>query len=588
MRAMLIAIAAVGGAGVGLAQTQPAPQASSSTVEYHYNHPSKVEIPWNQLYSFEEVVELCRKLTAAYPGLLTMESIGKSREGRDIYALTLNVAATGPHTSKPGMYIDGNIHGNEVQATEVVLYSIWYLTKSYGKVPKLTELMDRTTFYFIPMVNPDGRARWFDTPANPHLYRGSSHPVDSDGDGLFDEDPPNDLDGDGMILNMRRKDPNGRFRVHPDDPRRMERVPQDSQGDFQRYAWIGSEGIDDDGDGRINEDGYGGTDTNRNWPGDWQPNHIQRGAGEFPLSLEESQAVAKFVLSRPNIAGVQAYHNTMGAILRGPGAAHVEYPRSDLRTYQTIGERGEQIIPFYRFAVIHEDLYTVHGGFINWTYDDLGIISFTNELWTSRKYYGTEERPSQEARMFFNDWLMFGQTYVPWHAVEHPLYGEVEVGGWVKSSGRIAPAFAAEEELHRNFAFTVYHAAQMPLIEFRELDVTSLGGGLYRIRVDVHNTRLIPTTTAQGAVRQYGPRDRVTLSGDGLRVIAGGALRDRVTGPFAPVEHNPQRLWLDRGVGGESYRTFQWLVRGTGGGEIRFRGPRVRDVSISFEIREAN
>ena len=40
------------------------------------------------------------------------------------------------------MYIDGNVHGNEVQATETVLYSIWYLTKSYGEVDQLTDLGD--------------------------------------------------------------------------------------------------------------------------------------------------------------------------------------------------------------------------------------------------------------------------------------------------------------------------------------------------------------------------------------------------------------------------------------------------------------
>ena len=46
------------------------------------------------------------------------------------------------------------------------MYSIWYLTKSYGKVDQITELMDRTTFYFVPCVSPDSRAHWFREPSS--------------------------------------------------------------------------------------------------------------------------------------------------------------------------------------------------------------------------------------------------------------------------------------------------------------------------------------------------------------------------------------------------------------------------------------
>ena len=79
-----------------------------------------------------------------------------------MWLVTLNNPKTGPDTDKPAMWIDGNVHGNEIQAGETVLYSIWYLTKSYGQVESLTKLMDRTAFYFLPSQNPDGRANWFD------------------------------------------------------------------------------------------------------------------------------------------------------------------------------------------------------------------------------------------------------------------------------------------------------------------------------------------------------------------------------------------------------------------------------------------
>ncbi len=406
-----------------------------------YQYASKVNVAWNRLYNYEEVTQICRDLAAAYPELLTLQSIGKSVQGRDMWLLTMNNAKTGPDLDKPAMWIDGNIHGNEAQASETVLYSIWYLTKSYGKVPQLMALVDRTAFYFVPMVNPDGRAFWFEKPNTNSSSRGGQKPTDDDGDGLFDEDPPNDLDGDGQLLQMRREDPNGDFRESPDDPRVLVPVAPEAKGDFKRFSRIGMEGIDDDGDGRVNEDGPGGYDPNRNWPADWQPNYIQGGAGDYPLSLPESKCVADFVIAHPNIGAAQSYHNTAGMMLRGPGAEYVQYPREDVAVYDRIGQRGERILPLYKYSVIHRDLYTVHGGLINWFYEELGIIAFTNELWTGRKYYFKQEEggdraffggESQKDQMDFNDLLMFGQTFVPWKKYKHPVYGDVELGGWVK------------------------------------------------------------------------------------------------------------------------------------------------------------
>jgi hypothetical protein len=553
----------------------------------NYQYPSKVQIAWNQLYNYDQVVDICRQLVAAYPDMLRMESIGKSVEGRDMWLLTLNVQKTGRDTEKPAMYIDGNIHGNEVQATEVILYTIWYLTKSYGKVPELTELMDRVAFYFVPMVNPDGRAHWFSSPNTMSSSRSGKKPVDSDGDGLFDEDGPNDLDGDGFILQMRREDPNGRVRESPEDYRLMVPVDPQAKGEFKRYTPLGEEGIDDDEDGLVNEDGPGGYDPNRNWPADWQPNYIQRGSGDYPLSLPESASIARFILAHPNIAGVQAYHNNGGMILRGPGVSYVQYPGADIRVYDKIAQRGEKMLPFYRYLVIWSGLYIVHGGFVNWTAEDLGIISFTNELWTERKYYPNKtENATQKEELEFSDYVMFGQSYVPWKKFNHPVYGEIELGGWVKMTGRVPPSFHLEEECHRNFAFTVYHAAQMPLVELDNLEVRPLGGDLWRIRVDVHNRRVIPTTTAQRAARAVGARDYVEISGDKLKVVAGGTIANRFTAPFQFVEHNPQKLWIDDGIPGESYRTFQWIVSGSGSATIRFFSDRAKDVPWTFDLKQ--
>ncbi len=86
----------------------------------------KVELAFNRLYDYPELEAALRKLVAAHPDLLTLSSLGKSVEGRDLWCVTINNPKTGPDRSKPAMYVDGNIHGNEVQAAEACLYPIWY------------------------------------------------------------------------------------------------------------------------------------------------------------------------------------------------------------------------------------------------------------------------------------------------------------------------------------------------------------------------------------------------------------------------------------------------------------------------------
>ena len=539
-----------------------------------YDEPHRVPLSFDRYYNYPDLVAAFKTLEKAYPKFLRVETIGKSVQGRDLIVAIINNPDTGPELRKAAMYIDGNIHGNEVQGGEVCLYTAWYLLENYGKIDKVTELVNERVFYIVPVVNPDGRAWWFDMPNTSSTSRSGLKPTDNDNDGLYDEDGYDDLDGDGYICQMRKKVPFGNWRVSSEDPRLMERVPFGEVGD---YILLGYEGIDNDGDGLINEDGPGGYDPNRNWPSDWQPNYVQYGAGDYPLSLPESRAVAQFIMSHPNIAGVQSYHNSGGMILRGPGAESVgEYPYQDVRVYDRIGEIGEQILPFYRYMVIAKDLYTVHGGFVTWTYEGLGIFSFTNELWSSYEYFKKKPAESkkrdwrasfmarQKDRMKFNDLVEMGDMFVDWHPYRHPTYGEIEIGGWKKWSARVAPVFALEELCHRNCAFTLYHADQMPKPAIHEVRVWPLGKGVYRVRAVLANERIIPTISEQARRNRLQRPDWALISGKKVKVLAGGPVNDRWLGKMRPVKHHPEKIRLTDGIRGMSERVVEWIVQGSG------------------------
>jgi len=548
--------------------------------------PSKVDVSWNRFYDSDEITDIVKKLVDAYPELLSVESLGKSEQGRDLWVITLNNKKTGKDTEKPAMYIDGNVHGNEIQASETVLYSIWYLTKSYGEVEQLTELIDRVAFYFVPSQNPDGRAEWFANPNTPHSARTGQRPTDNDFDGQFDEDGPDDLDGDGHITQMWKFDTNGRFRRNEVDPRIIERAPQGVDGELSR---IGSEGIDNDGDGQINEDGPGGYDMNRNWASDWQPNYIQYGAGEYPFDRLETNVVAQFILKHPNIAAGQSYHNAGGMMLRGPGASYLDklYSRSDRSVYDQLGKAGEDMLPFYDYMVIHADLYTVHGGFVNWLAEGLGIVSFTNELWTDSRIMPDPSREfSQEERMHWQDRMLFGQTFTDFTEYEHPQHGRVLIGGGTKFSSRVTPPFMLEEGCHRNFAFTMFHAQNMPELQFKWAGIKQLDAQLWEITVEIENTKIIPTRLGIAATKKIGMPDLLTI--EGVSPVLAGTLSDRFDRTLNPVEDRPERMLIENGIRGKSMSTFRYLVTGNAGAKVQlnYTAEKANDIETVFRLEQ--
>ena len=554
---------------------------------------SKVDIPFDRFHDTDALEGHMFRLAEGYPSLCRVERIGTTALGRPILALVINNRATGDEGSKPAMYIDGAIHANEIQAGETVLYTAWYLLSGHGQVPKVTELVDRSTFYLLPLVNPDGRVEWFTNPNTPHSARTGQAPTDNDGDGLKDEDGPNDLDGDGSITTMWRKDPFGTHRRDPRDPERMVPVPSEPRADGTReygdWSMAGQEGVDDDGDGRVNEDGPGGYDMNRNFPSGWEPENIQGGAGTYPLCWPETKAMADWILSKPQIAAAQAYHNAGGMILRGPGAAHRDrdYPQADVAVYDRIQQTGAQMLPYYRSMVIHKDLYTVHGGVVNWLAEGLGIISLTNELWSDKRIMQDGQEPSEEERRLWNERVLLGRTCVPLRELPHPEYGTVLVGGGTKFSSRIPPSFMMEEEIHRNFAFTMYHADQMPLLRFESVATEQVSPGTWEVTASVANDRMIPTRTARAADKGIGLDDTLSLSG--AEVLAGGRVARRTDRTMEPQAFGPASLAFSRGVPGLGSSIGRFLVKGKPGDSItlKWSAEKAKDVEITVKLGES-
>ena len=517
----------------------------------------KVQVSWNRYHTNAGLEKIYRDIIKAYPNLAKLESIGKSVGGRDIWVLTISDFSKGNADRKPAMWVDGNIHGNEIQGTEMAVYIAWYLTEMFQSNKFIQELLTQKTFYIAPTINPDGRAFFTESPG---ALRSGILPLDNDRDGIDDEDDAQDLNGDGFITQMRVKNPNGQYMKDPNYPNRLILAPVGVQGE---YDLLGNEGFDNDGDGRVNEDGPGGYDPNRDWGFNWQPNFIQSGALKYPFSLPESQAVRDFFDKHTNIAGSQSFHNNGGQLLTPPGAEgdRDKINRSDLTVYESIGRKGEEIIPDYSYYVLYRDLYTVYGGALDWNVFGRGIFSFSNELWASAMMYRGKYKGDPAAVQYeFTKTLLFDDPFVEWTEFNHPQYGKIEIGGFKKNSpARLHPGFLLEGDAHRNAVFVIYHAYHTPLLTISNVTEQAIEGGYKAITAEITNHRLMPTHSSYDVLNKIERPDWVSISG--VQVISGIVMQNVYNNQGVEQKVNPSKLALSN-IPGNSTVAVRWIVKG--------------------------
>jgi hypothetical protein len=557
-----------------------------------------VPLRFDQYYPLDQVYAALKALNKAYPQLTTLETVGTSEEGRPLMAMTVNNPKTGAALDKPGMYVDGNMHGNEIQGGDISLYLLDYLLGNYGKNPEVTALVDKLCFYVVPVVNVDGRYHFMADANSPDSNRTLRIPVDDDKDGLVDEDPADDLDGDGNLCTMRKKDPFGQYKTDPEEPRLMVRVKPGEKGE---WTMLGEEGLDNDGDGQINEDGEGYVDGNRNWGFDWAPPYVQGGSGEYPFSGTGLKGLADWTMTKANIAFVWSYHNNGGMILRGPSRKGLgEYPAQDIAVYDYLGKQGERIIPGYRYLISWKDLYTTYGDSGEWATQTLGAYFYCAEVFQteSEAFKGASERPepgtpreeamldifgggpSERERIKFSDSVVQGEQYKPWKAFKHPLYGDIEIGGWVKMSTRLGPPFMIKDLVHRNAMAVLFAAKHLPEVALEVTEVKALGGDLFRVRTRLSNPKAVPTMSYLAQKVNLYPKDMLKVSGP--KVVAGGLLVDPYRDQVVYKKDRPELQFLI--VPGFGKVEHEFLVEGKGEVTLRYEsrhgGKIVKSVKL--------
>ena len=539
-------------------------------------------VSYDRFYRYDELSDLLRSWADDAPGLLQLESIGKSWEGRDIWLVTVTSLATGPALEKPGFLVEANIHAVEVTGCTAALHLIHKLLTEYGEDERVTRCLDTRAFYVLPRLNPDGAE--LALAERPRFVRSSVRPwprVDPE-DGLHEED----LDGDGRILMMRLADDNGAWKPHPEEPRLLiRRDPDDGPGDeYYRLLW---EGMIHNYDGATIKVAppLEGLDLNRNFPYDWTTESEQRGAGPYPTSEPEIRAMVQAVVDRPNITGHVAYHTFSGVHLR-PYAGHPDehFPPNDLRTYKLLGEEATKLTGYPAVSVYHDFKYepkeSIHGSAHDWLYDHVGVFSWTTEFWSPQRQAGIEDYHfiewlrdhTDEDELELLQWAdreLGGAGYVDWYPYDHPQLGAVELGGWdVAACWANVPFKFLEAEIAPHSDWALWHLLVSPLLAIRSLDVEALGGGRHLVRLVLENTGWLPTYVSQRALERKAVRPievELTLP-EGARVVAGEPKRE--AGELEGRVHMRSALWWGTDQGTSDRAKLEWVVEAPEGGTL--------------------
>ncbi|HUU18742.1 MAG TPA: M14 family metallopeptidase [Sedimentisphaerales bacterium] len=506
--------------------------------------------PAAEYHNNKSLAKLLASLAEQNPDLMRVAGIARSIAKRKVWLVEVGKGAEQDRKTRPAMLVVAGIEGNDLVGSSIAVSWIMYLLERYETDAEITKLLQTTTFYVVPRLNPDAAEHFFNEPKCETSR--NDKPVDDDHDGLMDEDGPEDLNGDGLITSMRIEDPEGEYILDPNDDRLLMKAdPLKSEVGAWRYL---AEGIDNDHDELWSEDGPGGVNFNRNFPYNFE--FFASDAGVHQVSETETRALADFVIDHPNI-GIILTYGAADNLLKTPKSAPPPDRRKpmtgidedDAGYYKAMGE-------LYRKALgLDKELEDTScpGTFSDWMYFHRGRLSLAARPWspalaaelskTSEKKEkdAESERKKSNERMDKDDkddadkrnekerqelkWFdeHAPQAFVKWQPIEHPDFPNqrVEVGGYSPFALTNPPAQMLEQITAKNADFLTTVAQRLPRIGIRKIETRHLGQSVYEVKIQVENTGFLPTSISQGQTTREVYPTRLIIELDDKSFLSG-------------------------------------------------------------------
>ncbi len=474
-----------------------------------------------------------------------LQSLIKTEGGQDIWVLKIG---TGAMDQKPAIAVVGGVEGFHVLSVELALQF------AEKVINEKSEVLERTTFYVFPNMSPDATAQYH--AALKFERRGNAVQVDHDRDGQKGEDPFEDLNGDGYITQMRIKSPMGEYKISDEDGRVMVKADR-SKGESGTHI-LHTEGVDNDKDGKFNEDPQEGIAFNKSLT--YKFPAFEPLAGDFPVSQKESRAMLDYLFDQWNVFAFVTFspaNNLSSPLKYNAGEAKKRIVTSmlekDVAINAMVSELYNETISAKSFQ---QDNQGTDGDFFQWAYFHFGRLSFSTPGWWVPEVKNEEDKSFKNGEANF---LAFAEkegiadVFVDWTPVQHPDFPNetVEIGG-MKPFVKYNPPYekvAGLAEEHTSFILKL--AEIQPKLEFHQLKTEKLGNGLTRISVDLFNNSPLPTHSEMGEKSRWLRKIRVDISSKAEDLVAG------------------DKIQLMDKLGAFDKISLSWIVKGSGNVEIK-------------------
>lgn len=550
-----------------------------------------------------------RQWADAYPDVVRLQSLVQTPEGRDVWLL---IIGPDPDRARPGVWVDGNMHGAELAGCSVALAiaeaAIGLHHPEAGGIPGLPEhrresLRD-VLFYVCPRLSPDGAEHVLHTGS--FIRSAPRRAAHAEHSARWE---PEDLDGTGWCRLLRIPDPAGDF-VASDEhpglmlPRRIEDPPP--------YYRVYPEGVIANWDGHTlpQPSGLSGvTDFNRNFPWSWRPEPDQIGAGDYPGSEPETRAVIGFAAEHPNLFAWLNLHTFGGVFIR----PRIDVPdtrmnQADLALYRQLEEWGDETIGYPTVSGFEQFTYEpekpLHGDLVEYAYHQRGCLAEVCELWDL--FHELQRPPAKRfvenyAALTRDDMLRFaewdrthneGRMFRDWRLVDHPQLGPVEVGGVNPIIGVWNPPLARLPEICRQMTdYWLRVASMLPRLELVSVRVEPVATDIHKLVVEVANRGYLSSdgiSTSAESPWNEAPRAEVQCEGCALDA-AEPAMRslEHLDGwgrGLGVWSHMP---WLQRSRGSSHRQTVSWLVRGSGAVTLQVGNTRLGWLRRRIDLARA-
>jgi hypothetical protein len=399
--------------------------------------------PRQSYLRFADLQQHLKSLADAHPDLVRIERIGSSGEGRPLYVV---VVGRDPDRARPALWIDANMHAGELVGENVALAFVDDLVAlhrgddRHGLSAAVVARAKDALVYVMPCMSPDGAEAVHDdgrfVRSSPVHERASGRP----------RWRQVDVDGDGQVRRMRKRDPCGGFVESKSVPGLM--LPRDIDDDGPFFA-LYPEGVIDDFDGEsvpgwnIFDDN--GLDLNRNFSAGWRPEPQQEGAGDFAGSSPEARAVMAFATKTPTLYFWLNLHTFGGVFIRplGDGPDH-KLPGDDRAVFRLVEEWAQQHAGVPTVSSFHEFCYVPErplcGDLVDYAFHQRGAYAWSIELWDlfaraglprARRFVDVYVNQSRQQMEVLARYLqsLDASPLLPWKEARHPQLGDVEVGG---------------------------------------------------------------------------------------------------------------------------------------------------------------